>query len=207
MPRIAEARTAAEPSSPGQVERRERILRAAAHIGAEKGLERVQMHEVAKDAGVAIGTLYRYFPSKTHLFTAVMADRVERFDERTRSGPDPAAEPAEAVAQVLVSASRELLRKPTLAVAMLQSSNTANAATVPDVGRIDRTFRDLILRVLGIRTPTAQDMALVRLLLQLWYGVLQASLNARVSIVDAESDIRMGAKLLLAPRSNSCDRN
>ena len=78
---------------------------------------------------------------------------------------------------------------------------------MPDVGRIDRTFRDLILRVLGIRTPTAQDMALVRLLLQLWYGVLQASLNARVSIVDSESDIRMGAELLLAPRSNSCDRN
>lgn len=207
MPRIAEARTAAEPSSPGQVERRGRILRAAAHIGAEKGLERVQMHEVAKDAGVAIGTLYRYFPSKTHLFTAVMADQVERFDERTRSAPQPAGEPAEAVAQVLVSASRELLRRPTLAVAMLHSSNTANAATVPDVGRIDRTFRDLILRVLGIRTPTAQDMTLVRLLLQLWYGVLQASLNARVSMVDAESDIRMGAKLVLAPRSNNCEQN
>ena len=70
-----------------------------------------------------------------------------------------------------------------------------------------RSWFRALLRVLGIRTPTAQDMALVRLLLQLWYGVLQASLNAGVSIVDAESDIRMGAELLLAPRSNSCDRN
>ncbi|MEK8145910.1 helix-turn-helix domain-containing protein [Streptomyces sp. M10(2022)] len=61
MPRIAEARAGAEPSSPKQHARRRGILRAAADIAAETGLERVQMHEVAKSAGVAIGTLYRYF--------------------------------------------------------------------------------------------------------------------------------------------------
>ena len=33
--------------------------------------------ELAKAAGVAIATLYRYFPSKAHLFTAVMRWQVE----------------------------------------------------------------------------------------------------------------------------------
>ncbi len=202
MPRIAEARAAAEPSSPEQVARQHRILRAAAALAAEKGPERVQMHEVARDAGVAIGTLYRYFPSKTHLFTALLAEQVERFDE-SLGEPSGEEEPEEAVAGVLAAASRELLRRPLLATAMLQSFNTANAATVTDVARIDRTFDSIILRTLGIGEPTAKDLSLIRLLQQLWYGVLQSSLNGRISLPDAEADITMACRLLLAPRSNA----
>ncbi|MGH3095228.1 MAG: TetR family transcriptional regulator [Streptosporangiales bacterium] len=202
MPRIAEARPAAEPSSPRQVERYRRILRAAADLAAEKGLERVQMHDVAKDAEVAIGTLYRYFPSKTHLFTTVMAAQVRRFEETTpecEHGEDP----EDAVYRTLVRASRSLVRRPLLAIAMLQSANSANVATVPDAGQIDNTFRDLVLRILRLDTPTAKDVTLVRLLLQCWYGVLSSSLNGRMSLPDAEADIRLACRLLLATRSNA----
>ncbi|WP_067133252.1 TetR/AcrR family transcriptional regulator [Microtetraspora malaysiensis] len=204
MPRIAEVRPPAEPSSPEQRARHLRILRAAAHFGADKGLERVQMHEVAKAAGVAIGTLYRYFPSKTHLFTAVMAEQIDRFNE-TVTRPKPGVSPEDAVGDLLVSASRQLLSRPALATAMLNSANAATAAAVPDAGRIDSTFRDIVLRALGIDDPTAQDVTLVRLLMQCWYGVLQSSLNGRASIPDMESDIRLASRLLLAPRSNAAD--
>lgn len=204
MPRIAESRAAAEPNSPEQVARHRRILRAAAHLGEKKGLERVQMHEVARDARVAIGTLYRYFPSKTHLFTALLAEQVKRFEERLE--PTEAASPEQAVAEVLTSASRQLLRRPLLATAMLQSFNTAHAATVTDVLRIDRTFDVLILRTLRISEPTARDRSLIRLLLQLWYGALQSGLNGRVSMPDVEADIRTACGLLLASRSNAGDR-
>lgn len=204
MPRIAEARPAAEPNSPRQIERYHRILRAAADLASEKGLERVQMHDVAKDAEVAIGTLYRYFPSKTHLFTGVMAAQARRLAETT---PDvtPGEDGEEAVFRTLVRASRNLLQRPLLAAALLQSSNSANAATVPDVGVIDNTFRDLLLRLLQLEAPTAQDLALVRLLLQCWYGVLTSSLNGRMSLPDAEADIRLACRMLLATRSNAAD--
>ncbi|WP_169986884.1 TetR family transcriptional regulator [Microbispora sp. H10836] len=202
MPRIAEVRAPAEPSSPEQRARHLRILRAAARMGAEKGLERVQMHEVAKEAGVAIATLYRYFPSKTHLFTAVMAEQIDRFGETVQQ-PKPGMTPDDAVGEVLVLASRQLLRRPALATAMLQSANSANAAAVADAGRIDLMFRQIVLRTLGIAEPTVMDVTLIRLLMQCWYGVLQMSLNGRASVTDTESDIRIACRLLLAPRSNA----
>ncbi|TDD94255.1 TetR family transcriptional regulator [Actinomadura rubrisoli] len=202
MARIAAARLSAEPSSPEQHDRRRRILRAAARIGGEKSLERVQMHEVAKAAGVAIGTLYRYFPSKIHLFTAVMAAQVDRFQESI-SRPAPGTAPEDAVADLLVRASRQLMAQPVLSASMLQASNTANVATVADTARIDRALREIVLRAVGIEVPTAQDVTLVRLLMQCWYGVLQASLNGRASMADVEGDIRLACRLLLAPRSNA----
>src|SRR3954447_484440 len=48
----------------------ERVLQAAHELFAERGTD-VTMEEVARHAGVGIGTVYRRFPSKEHLFVAV----------------------------------------------------------------------------------------------------------------------------------------
>src|SRR5919202_1589992 len=48
----------------------ERVLRAAHALFAERGAD-VTMEEVARRAGVGVGTIYRRFPSKEHLFAAV----------------------------------------------------------------------------------------------------------------------------------------
>nr|WP_239074137.1 TetR family transcriptional regulator [Streptomyces sp. SID10853] len=155
------------------------------------------MHEVAKRAGVAIGTLYRYFPSKIHLFVGVMADQVDRMSEGIARRPPSTADAAERVFGVLVRANRSLLSKPALAKAMIQSSNAANAAVVTDVARIDSTFRTVLLAAAGVDRPTTDDLAVVRLLLQVWFGILQSSLNGRISMPDAEADLRLACTLLL----------
>lgn len=48
----------------------ERVLQAAHELFAERGAD-VTMEEVARRAGVGVGTVYRRFPSKEHLFAAV----------------------------------------------------------------------------------------------------------------------------------------
>jgi AcrR family transcriptional regulator len=48
----------------------ERVLHAAHELFAERGAD-VTMEEVARRAGVGVGTIYRRFPSKDHLFAAV----------------------------------------------------------------------------------------------------------------------------------------
>lgn len=195
MPRVSDGRAPAQPSSPSQKERYRRILRAAAEHGARYGLDRIQILDVARDADVAIATLYRYFPSKTVLFTALLHSQVERLD-RAVAQVQPGQTPADAVGQVLVEASRRLLERPLLAQAMLQSNNASVASESPALA-VTSAFADLILRVAGIDSPTAHDLRLVRIVEQTWYGSLISELNGHISAEEAEEDTLLACRLLL----------
>ncbi|HET8952358.1 MAG TPA: helix-turn-helix domain-containing protein, partial [Solirubrobacteraceae bacterium] len=53
----------------------ERVLAAAAEVLAEKGAE-AGVPEIAARAGVGKGTVYRAYPTKEHLISAVLAERI-----------------------------------------------------------------------------------------------------------------------------------
>lgn len=55
-----------------KLERQERILESASKLFAEKRFDEVLMEEVAQEAGVGKGTLYRYFCTKEDLYFAVI---------------------------------------------------------------------------------------------------------------------------------------
>jgi AcrR family transcriptional regulator len=57
---------------------REAVLAAAKKLFADRGLE-AQMPDVARRAGVGVGTVYRHFPAKDDLIAALVAERFERF--------------------------------------------------------------------------------------------------------------------------------
>ncbi len=54
--------------------RRQRIVRAGLKALASSDYDQVKITEIARDSGVALGTLYRYFTSKEHLFAAVFVE-------------------------------------------------------------------------------------------------------------------------------------
>jgi AcrR family transcriptional regulator len=54
--------------------RRQQIVQAALHLLQTGEYEDIQMRDVAERAGFAVGTVYRYFVSKEHLFAAVLLD-------------------------------------------------------------------------------------------------------------------------------------
>src|SRR5829696_7048447 len=55
-------------------ETRNRITTAARELIAEGGYVKAQVAAVADRAGVAVGTVYRHFPSKSDLFAEVFRD-------------------------------------------------------------------------------------------------------------------------------------
>ncbi len=72
-----------ELGSEAQRERRKRILDATMAIASKGGYEAVQMRAVADRADVAVGTLYRYFPSKVHLLVSALGREFEPIDAKT----------------------------------------------------------------------------------------------------------------------------
>jgi AcrR family transcriptional regulator len=70
---------------------RERVMAAARETFAAAGIE-APMREVARRAGIGVATLYRHFPTRTDLVTAVLAERVDACGEQMRRAlddPDP----------------------------------------------------------------------------------------------------------------------
>jgi AcrR family transcriptional regulator len=59
---------------------RERIMSSGRELFARDGPE-AQMDEIAARAGVGIGTVYRHFPTKEALLTAMVRDRFQEFAE------------------------------------------------------------------------------------------------------------------------------
>ena len=60
------------PPTPKAEETRRRILAAALDLFQERGFAETTMRDIARNAGVATGAAYYYFPSKEHLFLAVL---------------------------------------------------------------------------------------------------------------------------------------
>lgn len=63
---------------------REQILHAAHKVFAEKGLS-VPISDIAREAGIGIGTVYRHFPTKEALFNAVNNSYKQKFTEEAKS--------------------------------------------------------------------------------------------------------------------------
>ena len=77
------------PKRSDAVRNRASVLAAAAEVFAEHGLD-AGMPEVAARAGVGKATVYRSFPTKDHLFAAILPERLDWFERRAR---EAAAEP------------------------------------------------------------------------------------------------------------------
>jgi AcrR family transcriptional regulator len=74
------------------------LLAAAAAAFAERGADDVSLEEIARRAGVGIGTLYRHFPARQALLEAVYKDQVDALE--ILAGKLQAAEsPADALAE------------------------------------------------------------------------------------------------------------
>lgn len=74
---------------------RDQVLAVAREMLSVDGSS-ASFDEIARRAGVGVGTVYRHFPTRSALFEAVVVGRVEEFTERARllAGTDTAPEDA-----------------------------------------------------------------------------------------------------------------
>jgi AcrR family transcriptional regulator len=113
-----------------QRERRQRIVDAAAALMVEVDYEKIQVKDVADAGGVALGTLYRYFNSKDHLFACALHSWSTRFGEHLDLAPAGAT--ADRVKAIYRRAARAFDRQPRVydVLMQVQSSKDPHAAQV-----------------------------------------------------------------------------
>ena len=154
-----------------QQARRERMLSATAELALEGGWDAVQMREVAQRAEVALGTLYRYFPSKEYLLVSVMIADIESLTQRLSVRPAEGDDPVERVVDVLRRANRALQRQPQVTIAMIRALVSGNEEIAPVV----RETRSLMRRIISDALGDGGDEQLVLhidLLSDVWFAAL-----------------------------------
>ena len=87
--------------SPRDGGKRERILEAAVKVFADKGFYNAKVSEIAREAGVADGTIYLYFKSKDELLISLFEDRMAVVNDNVRTALASAEAPLDKLRAVV----------------------------------------------------------------------------------------------------------
>src|SRR5690349_22732838 len=151
-------------SSAAQSDRRRRILDATIALATKGGYDAVQMRAVAERAEVALGTLYRYFPSKIHLLVSGLAREFERNQERIEKATVPGDTPYDRVLFVLGRVTRSMQRDPHLTEAMTRAFMFADTSAATEVDHVSRLMERMFTRAMHDGEPNDEDKAIARVI-------------------------------------------
>ena len=190
--------------SAAQRDRRKRILDATIALASKGGFDAVQMRAVAERADVALGTLYRYFPSKIHLLVSALAREFEQangsFDRRTIPGDTP----HERVMHVLGRTTRSLQRDPNLTEALTRAFMFADASVANEIHVVGMHVTKLLIRAMHEQdaptddlVPTEDDIAIAKVIGDVWLSSLVQWVTGRASAQDVAKSMDVAVRLLL----------
>jgi AcrR family transcriptional regulator len=132
------------PTRPRKAARQERsqvtvdaILEAATRLFAEGGLDEVNTNQIAELAGVSIGSLYQYFPSKH----AILGELIDRHSERTLA--TLAAKLADFASRPIPDVMREVVQILLEADTIDLNLHRVFLDKLPDAGRIEQRHGEI----------------------------------------------------------------
>ena len=190
--------------SAAQRERRKRILDATVALASKGGFDAVQMRAVAERADVALGTLYRYFPSKIHLLVSALGREFEQATLVNEKRTIPGDTPHERVMYVLGRATRSLQRDPNLTEALTRAFMFADASVATEIHVVGMHVTRLLMRAMAdpdVATddlePSDDDIAIAKVIGDVWLASLVQWVTGRASAADVSNNIDVAVRLLL----------
>jgi AcrR family transcriptional regulator len=187
----------AEFSSAAQRDRRKRILDATLALASKGGYEAVQMRTVAEQANVALGTLYRYFPSKIHLLVSALVREFERTQQKLDRTTIPGDTSYERMLFVLGRITKTMQRDPMLTEAMTRAFMFADPSAAAEVNTVARLMEHTLTQAIHEGEPTADEVAIARIIGDVWLSNLVAWVTRRASADDVSNNLELAARLLL----------
>ncbi|MFP8874445.1 MAG: TetR family transcriptional regulator [Myxococcota bacterium] len=163
-------------------ERSRRIVETAVEPAEQGGFEAVRLRDVASDAGVALGTLYRRFRSKEDLLIAALAVETAHLERRFARQTAQGSTKIERVMDFFGLVNRGLLRRQNLARALIRAVSSGEAGLARERASYhDRIERMLVMALRGEVTsqngdrvdpqPDPREAQLAKTLNQCWYAL------------------------------------
>jgi AcrR family transcriptional regulator len=191
-----------ELGSEAQRERRKRILDATLAIASKGGYEAVQMRAVAERADVAVGTLYRYFPSKVHLLVSALGREFERIDAKTDRAALAGGTPYQRLNLMVGKLNRAMQRNPLLTEAMTRAFVFADASAAGEVDHVGKLMDSMFARAMADGEPTEDQYHIARVISDVWLSNLLAWLTRRASATDVSKRLELAVRLLVGDGKN-----
>lgn len=197
----ANSLTKDELGSAAQRERRRRILVATLELASQGGFEAVQMRSVADKAEVALGTLYRYFPSKIHLLVSALAVEFERARDANRGRSLPGDTAHDRVMFVLRGTTRSLQKDPNLTEALTRAFMFADSSVAEEIHRVGMLLTSMLTDAIGTHPdsddPTEDEIAVARVIGDVWLSALVGWVTGRQTASDVGKQMDVAVGLVL----------
>jgi AcrR family transcriptional regulator len=189
-------------TTPAQQARRQRVVDAGLALLRERDFDRIQMRDVAEEAGVALGTLYHYFSSKEHLFAEVLIAWASSMGTHISSHPLRGRTDVERVQEVFHRSVRAFQRQPQLArlVATLEASSDPLATEV--LARLGSATTSVYASAMHDVDPE-RSVAIVRVLDAVLASGLRSWVAGRMSTREVTDRLSEAIDLLLTNRLES----
>jgi TetR/AcrR family transcriptional regulator, cholesterol catabolism regulator len=193
------ALTSDELGSSAQRERRERILDATIALASQGGFDAVQMRAVAEQADVALGTLYRYFPSKIHLLVTALAREFERAEKVLATKAISGDTPADRVITVLRRTTRGLQGDPHLTDALTRAFMFADKSAAAEIHAVGMLLTRMLTRAMhpGIDEVSDDDISIARVIGDVWLSALVAWVTGRSTAEETAAHMERAVRLIL----------
>ena len=187
--------------SAAQRDRRKRILDATYQLARDGGFDAVQMRAVADRADVALGTLYRYFPSKIHLLVSALGRTFEQAEAAMRGKPVPGDTPADRVISVLKKTTRGMQGDPHLTEALTRAFMFADASVAAEIHDVGMLMTSMLTHAMeperGDEVVTDDDIAIARVIGDVWLSALVAWVTGRSTAAETAQHMETAVRLLL----------
>src|SRR5258708_30778437 len=131
-----------------QQARRDRIVDAGLALLAERDYDKIQVKDVAEEANVALGTLYRYFASKEHLFAEVLVRWAGTLRTNISRNPLRGNTDAQRLTQVINRSVRAFQRQPSLAGLLATLETSADPLATEILARLPHTTHDIYVQAI-----------------------------------------------------------
>jgi AcrR family transcriptional regulator len=155
-------------------ERAQRIVDTAIELAERDGFAAVRLRDVASQAQVALGTVYRRFSSKEDILVAALEQEAVRLQSTVANLDMTNPHPDVRLIAFFESMTEGLCSRPNLARALIRSVSTAEKGLGDKISQ----FREIVdgLIIAGIRgdvqAPSDDDRRLATLLQNQWFAAM-----------------------------------